>query len=136
MSRTTYDILIVDDNPTYVKAMDLLIKTVLGDRLKKLDVAGNGKVAVDKALNIHYDIIFMDISMPEMDGISATKLINNVKYRDTIIIAVTYDKTFHSLSLMLQSGARKMIYKDELTVESLSEVFDFITGFTDSQDYF
>lgn len=136
MRRATYDILIVDDNPTYVKTLGLLLKTILGDRLTKLDVACNGKVAVDKALNIRYDIIFMDISMPEMDGITASRLINRIRYRDTVIIAVTYDKTFHSLSMMLQSGARKMIYKDELTMESLAEVFGVRNDFMDLQDYF
>ncbi|MFO7526027.1 MAG: response regulator [Ignavibacteriaceae bacterium] len=136
MRRATYDILIADDNPIYVKTLGLLIKTILGDRLTKLDVACNGKIAVDKALNIRYDIIFMDISMPEMDGISATRLINKERYRDTLIIAVTYDKTFHSLNLMLQSGARKIIYKDDLTMESLAEVFDSRKDIIDSQDYF
>ncbi|MGF1586440.1 MAG: response regulator [Bacteroidales bacterium] len=124
MRRATYDILIADDNPIYVEALGLLIKTILGDRLTRLDVACNGKVAVDKALNFRYDIIFMDVSMPEMDGITASRLINKERYRDTLIIAVTYDKTFHSLNLMLESGARRMIYKDELTLESLAKLFD------------
>jgi two-component system, sensor histidine kinase len=124
MKRATFDILIADDNPIYVEALGLLIKTILGERLTRLDVACNGKVAVDKALNFRYDIIFMDVSMPEMDGITASRLINKERYRDTLIIAVTYDKTFHSLNLMLESGARRMIYKDELTLESLAKVFD------------
>jgi CheY-like chemotaxis protein len=124
MRRATYKILIADDNPTYVKTLEFLIKTILGDRLTRLDVACNGKEAVSQALKIRYDIIFMDISMPELDGISASRLINKERYRDTLIIAVTYDKSLYSLNLMLLSGARKIIYKDELTVHSLAEVFD------------
>jgi CheY-like chemotaxis protein len=124
MRRATYKILIADDNPTYVKTLEFLIKTILGDRLTRLDVACNGKEAVSQALKIRYDIIFMDISMPELDGISASRLINKERYRDTLIIAVTYDKSLYSLNLMMQSGARKIIYKDELTVHSLAEVFD------------
>jgi CheY-like chemotaxis protein len=124
MRRATYKILIADDNPTYVKTLEFLIKTILGDRLTRLDVACNGMEAVSQALKIRYDIIFMDISMPELDGISASRLINKERYRDTLIIAVTYDKSLYSLNLMLLSGARKIIYKDELTVHSLAEVFD------------
>jgi CheY-like chemotaxis protein len=124
MRRATFNILIADDNPTFVKTLGLLIKTILGEKLTRLDVACNGKVAVDKALKFRYDIIFMDLYMPEMNGIEASRIINKEIYRKTIIIAVTFDKTFHSLNLMLEAGARRMIYKDELTMESLAEVFE------------
>ena len=124
MRLTGYNILIVDDNMTFARSLSLMIRTILGDRLRRLDLAANGKEAVELAHKVGYDMIFMDINMPEMNGISATKLINKNFYRTTVIIAVSYDKSIDSLSMMLESGARTMIYKDELTVESLEGVFD------------
>lgn len=57
------------------------------------DEAVNGKEAVDKARNSQYDLILMDIRMPEMDGYEATSLIRNLpQYKETPILALTADK--------------------------------------------
>ncbi len=78
-------ILIVDDN--------IINQKVLGKQLKnyyKIDIiefADNGKIAIDMASARKYDLIFMDISMPILDGISATKKIrdNNINLSTPII---------------------------------------------------
>jgi len=70
-------ILLAEDNPVN----QLLAKKLLGKMGYQVDVAANGKIAVDKYAKVLerndlvYDIIFMDMQMPEMDGIAATKTI-------------------------------------------------------------
>lgn len=57
-----------------------------------LEIADNGKVAVEKLLNNHYDLILMDIQMPVMDGYQAVSLIREMEdeaKRKTPIIALT-----------------------------------------------
>ena len=54
----------------------------------EIEYAENGKIGVRKALASEYDIILMDISMPVMDGITATNLIKRVKSK-SVIVAVT-----------------------------------------------
>ena len=57
----------------------------------KVDVAGNGKEAVDALKNASYDMVFMDVQMPEMDGYAATREIRKMapEYRELPIIAMT-----------------------------------------------
>lgn len=55
-----------------------------------VDVANNGKEAVEAVTNLYYDLVFMDIQMPIMGGYEATSLIrNDEKYKDLPIIAMT-----------------------------------------------
>lgn len=125
MTLSSYKVLIVDDNPTFVKTLGVLIRSVLGSKLAQLDEAYNGKEAVSKALSEErYNIIFMDVNMPEMDGCEATRIINQSLYRDTKIIAVSFRDDINTLHQMFESGAANYISKDSLTVDALEKVFN------------
>lgn len=125
MTLSSYKVLIVDDNPTFVKTLGMLIRSILGSKLTKLDVAYNGNEAVKMAYaDEKYNIIFMDVNMPEMDGITATKLINKDLYRETKVVAVSFNKDLDTVSRMLLSGAETFIYKDSLTMDALEKVFE------------
>ena len=131
-----YNILIVDDNPSFVKALELLIRTVLGLKLEVFNFASNGLEAIEKVRsNTHYDYIFMDANMPLLDGISTTKLINQEFYRDTKIIAVSFDSEFQTIKDMFFSGASYFICKEELTFEVLSKIFEEDLAFKGRRAY-
>ena len=53
------------------------------------EVANNGKMATEKAQQQQYDIILMDVQMPEMDGFEATSIIRQNSRKQPIIIAMT-----------------------------------------------
>ena len=76
-----------------------------------IDIAVNGKDAIQKHLAGNYDIIFMDIHMPEMDGIQATKeiLLNNS--RPPIIIALTANVMKKSEQECYDAGMRHFVHK-------------------------
>ena len=79
-------VLTVDDNEANLK----LINTLLGELVESVDSASQGAEAWQLASHVHYDIIFMDINMPVMDGISACQRIQQSSLNeDTPIIAVT-----------------------------------------------
>lgn len=82
-------ILVAED----VKLNQLLIKTLLEEFGFGLDIAANGKIAVDLAEKNHYDLVLMDLHMPEMNGFEATDHIRNKLKLQIPIIALTADVT-------------------------------------------
>ena len=82
----TKRVLVVDDDDLNRE----VIAAMLEDQDCVFDEAENGLDAVARASNAHYDVIYMDIMMPVMDGVSATQQIRKkLGASRTLIIAVT-----------------------------------------------
>jgi two-component system, chemotaxis family, CheB/CheR fusion protein len=80
-------ILVAED----VKLNQLLIRIILEDFGIEVDMADNGKIAIEKLKTTHYDIVLMDLQMPEMDGFEATAYIRHQLNSNVPIIALTAD---------------------------------------------
>ena len=82
-------ILVVED----MELNQLLMKTVLDDFGFECEIAANGKIAIEKLEKCTYDIILMDLQMPEMNGFEATEYIRKKLKLNLPIIALTADVT-------------------------------------------
>ena len=80
-------VLVVED----VVLNQLLIKIILMDFGFELDVVDNGKLAIEQLQDNKYDIILMDLQMPEMDGFETTTYIRKEMESQIPIIALTAD---------------------------------------------
>ncbi len=78
-----------------------------------IDVANNGQEAVTKADEKKYDLIFMDVHMPVMDGYTATKTIRSSSKlnADTPILALTANAVKEEIDKCLESGMNKHLAK-------------------------
>jgi len=75
------------------------------------DIAGNGRIAIEKLKEGAYDIILMDLQMPEMNGFETTEYIRNVMKSDIPIIALTADVTTVDLAKCRSVGMNDYIAK-------------------------
>ena len=82
-------ILVVED----MELNQLLMKTLLDDFGFECEIASNGKIAVERLKEKTFDIILMDLQMPEMNGFEATEYIRNKMKLTLPIIALTADVT-------------------------------------------
>jgi len=82
-SNTTFNgnILVAEDNETN----QMLISVMLEERGLNFTIVNNGQEAIDEAFENNYDIIFMDINMPVLDGVSATRQLRKANYSKPII---------------------------------------------------
>lgn len=100
-------VLVVED----IALNQLLMKTLLDDFGFERDIASNGKIAIEKLENKSYDIILMDLQMPEMNGFEATEHIRNVLNSKIPIIALTADVTSVDLAKCRSVGMNDYIAK-------------------------
>ncbi|HCE54538.1 MAG TPA: hypothetical protein DER05_05820 [Lutibacter sp.] len=100
-------VLVVED----IALNQLLMKTLLDDFGFDCDIAFNGKIAINKVQNNHYDIVLMDLQMPEMDGFEATDYIRNTMKLNIPIIALTANVTTIDLEKCKAIGMNDYISK-------------------------
>ncbi|HZX74828.1 MAG TPA: response regulator, partial [Cyclobacteriaceae bacterium] len=100
-------VLVVED----IALNQLLMKTLLDDFGFERDIAPNGKIAIEKLQQEQYDIILMDLQMPEMNGFEATEYIRNTLKSKIPIIALTADVTTVDLAKCRAVGMNDYIAK-------------------------
>jgi CheY-like chemotaxis protein len=99
------NILLVDDNAVNLKVASLMLKK-LG---YQADIATNGIEAIEAFEDQSYDIVLMDIQMPEMDGLEATKIIRQRGHQNLKIIMITSLNNYREICL--EAGADDYLTK-------------------------
>jgi CheY-like chemotaxis protein/HPt (histidine-containing phosphotransfer) domain-containing protein len=102
-ARRGLDVLLAEDTPANARVIALLLER-LGHHAQ---VVGDGKLAVDAAEDRRFDVILMDVQMPEMDGLEATQLIRTNERRRgtrTPIIALTGSRLDEDVERCLEAG--------------------------------
>jgi two-component system, NarL family, response regulator LiaR len=110
MNRTR--VLIVDDHEIFRKGLRSVLESC--PELEICGEATNGIEAVDKAKQIHPDIVLMDISMPYLDGLQATRQIRR-EVPDSQILLLSQHDSPHMLAAALKAGASAYVTKSQVS---------------------
>lgn len=96
------------DNPANLK----LIGALLEDKVQHVELCDSGHQAVDRAKQMQFDLILMDIQMPDMDGIRACELIHQLPHQQqTPVIAVTAHAMAGQKEKLLSAGMNDYLAK-------------------------
>jgi CheY-like chemotaxis protein len=114
VARPSVRVLVVDDEPLSRRAIANALQLAFG----KPDSAENGEMAVALAESKLFDVIFLDILMPEMDGFETCSKIRETKLNATTpVIFVTGQKDTESREQSFESGGNGFISKPVLPAE-------------------
>lgn len=122
-------ILLVDDHDIIRDGIKSLLEDEIGFNI--IAEAETGKEAIDACEKHEINFIIMDISMPEMDGIEATKKIKD-QHPDIKILALTMMDEDQHIRKMIEAGASGYILKNS----DKSELIEAITTILDGRHYF
>ncbi|MFK7949980.1 MAG: response regulator [Saprospiraceae bacterium] len=109
MSYYPVNILVAEDHIINQKIILFLLRKAGYD----VDIVDNGKEAIDAVLEKRYDIVFMDVQMPEIDGIEATRIIRELLpvQEQPTIIALTANEMYEDRIACLNAGMQGYITK-------------------------
>ena len=112
-------ILLAEDN----QVNQMVVKAMLSSADCQIDVVGNGLEAISAVLRTEYDLVLMDIQMPEMDGVTATKKIRELDGAkgDLPIIAITANVMAGDKDRYIAAGMNAYIGKP-VTQENLLRI--------------
>ena len=124
-------VLIADDNP--VNAM--IARRALESAGFTVTVASTGIEALEAAKSMNPALVLMDLRMPEMDGIQATRAIRNSgrEYNNTPIIALTADASAETNAACMAAGADIFLTKPIMAREVI-EAIRFVRRFQDQDE--
>lgn len=117
------NILLVDDNHHFRQALKYMVEETGSEAVNKIYQAENGAEALSMLKRQHIDIVFMDIEMPEMNGIEATKRATEFN-RFLTIIALSFHQEMEYVMQMLEAGARNYIIKEDINKDMIRRMFE------------
>jgi two-component system response regulator NreC len=112
-------ILLVDDHEIVREGVKLLVNSQ--SDMQVVGEAANGEIAVKKTGELHPNIVLMDVSMPELNGMKATKRIRRL-YPSVKILTLTRHTDDGYLQQLIQAGANGYILKQSAPNELINAI--------------
>jgi len=121
MTNSPLSVMIVDDQAPFRLAAKAVLRRMEGFEL--VGEAKDGVEAISLAHELRPDLVLMDINMPEMGGIEATRLIMAERPETVVILCSTYGVSDLPPEAAT-SGARAYVHKEQLEAKTLRRLWD------------
>jgi len=116
-----YRVLIADDHRMFVEALEAILAT--DQRLEVAGHAGDGAEAVRLALTLRPDVTLMDIAMPIMDGLQATKQIRK-QWPRACVLMLTGSNSRADVDRAREAGAAGYVTKERIAAELIDAILE------------
>jgi DNA-binding NarL/FixJ family response regulator len=121
MGSSRVRVVIADDHRLFAEALEAILST--DARINVVARAGDGREAVDLAREHRPDVVLMDIAMPVMDGIDATRAIRG-ELPGTAVIVLTGSNATGDVSAAREAGASGYVTKDQIAGDLVRAILD------------
>jgi DNA-binding NarL/FixJ family response regulator len=118
-------IVIADDHPLYLEALRRVLEGC--SALQVVGEATNGKEALELCRRLGPDVVLMDVRMPEMDGLAATRAIKR-EMPNTVVLLITAFDNPSFLSEAIKTGASGYVLKDATSREIINAIGKALEG--------
>lgn len=122
--RSMTSIVIIDDHPVVVQGINAILSK---QGYNVLGTFTNSEEGFSSLLNLHPDIVIMDLCMPEYDGFEIIKLLNALNHRIKIVIFST-SSDYADIARCARLGISGYVIKSQLTAELLHAIQLVIAG--------
>jgi DNA-binding NarL/FixJ family response regulator len=116
-----YRVLIADDHRMFAEALEAILAT--DQRLEVAGQAGDGAEAVRLALTLRPDVTLMDIAMPIMDGLQATKQIRK-QWPTARVLMLTGSNSRTDVDRAREAGAAGYVTKERIAAELIDAILE------------
>jgi DNA-binding NarL/FixJ family response regulator len=127
LDRDVVRVLVVDDHALFAEA--LMLTLGIDDRIEVVGSASTGTEAVSLAQALNPDVVLMDVHMPSMDGIEATRHLRRVSPRSRVVI-VSAARSPELAAHARLAGAERYLTKDTPAVKLIDAIVDVPRGAT------
>jgi two-component system nitrate/nitrite response regulator NarL len=114
-------VLVADDHQLFAEALEAIL--VADPRITVVGHARNGQEAVERARDLHPDVVLMDISMPVLDGIDATKAIR-AERDGACVLMLTGSNSRTDVDRARRAGAAGYVTKDRIAAELIDAILE------------
>ena len=119
MRSKKISVLIADDHRLFAEALEAILAT--DDRIEVAGHAGDGAEAVRLALKVRPDVILMDIAMPVVDGVEATKRIR-ASQEGACVLMLTGSNSRTDIARAREAGAAAYVTKDRIAAQLIEAI--------------
>jgi DNA-binding NarL/FixJ family response regulator len=117
-------VLIVDDHRLFAEALEAILAAE--SRIEIVGRARNGAEALEMVLDLNPDVVLMDISMPVMDGVEATRRIRDAR-PEACVLMLTGSNAVADVDRSRDAGAAGYVTKDRIASELVDAIIETAT---------
>jgi two-component system, NarL family, nitrate/nitrite response regulator NarL len=117
-------VLIVDDHRLFAEALEAILAAE--SRIEIVGRARNGAEALEMVLDLNPDVVLMDISMPVMDGVEATRRIRDAR-PEACVLMLTGSNAAADVDRSRDAGAAGYVTKDRIASELVDAIVETAT---------